>query len=44
MKAQDNVSLIYIKVKLCDKEYYGMLDTGATLCVISSQVIKENNL
>ena len=44
VKAEENVSLLYIRVMLNDREFFGMLDTGATLSAISNTIIKEAGL
>ena len=41
--ARDNVSLIYAKVNLYGRELFAMIDTGATLSAISSEVVKVHN-
>ena len=43
IKSNDDVSLLYIKVKLEDMELMGMIDTGATLSAISEKVVKRPN-
>ncbi len=41
VKAQDSVSLLYMKINLFGKEVVAMVDTNATLSAISEEIIKK---
>ena len=42
IRIADNAPLIYIAVRLFDKNLHAMIDTGATLSAISEKVVEEN--
>ena len=41
IRQADNVSLLYIRVRLFGKDLFAMVDTGATLSAISDDVINS---